>query len=88
MSPGSRIGTRGRPKAKLVLEAGTIERMARHFQVLLQGIVDQPEQRLADLSLLTEAERYQLLVEWNDTRTEFRSQESEVRRRIHHHALR
>src|SRR4029078_4314902 len=39
-----------------------------------EGIVAQPEQRLADLPLLTQAERQQILVEWNATSTEFRIQ--------------
>ena len=45
----------------------TIERMAGHFQTLLQAIVDNPAQSIAELPLLTEAERHQLLFEWNDT---------------------
>jgi amino acid adenylation domain-containing protein/non-ribosomal peptide synthase protein (TIGR01720 family)/FkbM family methyltransferase len=53
-----------------LFEASTIERMARHFQRLLEGVVAHPEQRLADVPLLSAGERHQLLVEWNDTRTE------------------
>jgi amino acid adenylation domain-containing protein len=34
---------------------------------LLTGMITQPEQSLADLTLVTDAERHQLLVEWNDT---------------------
>lgn len=30
-----------------------------------------PEQRISELPLLTERERHQLLVEWNDTQTDF-----------------
>ena len=45
----------------------TIARMAGHFRALLEGIVADPDQPLSDLPLLTEAERHQLLVEWNDT---------------------
>ncbi|MGK7875115.1 MAG: condensation domain-containing protein, partial [Xenococcaceae cyanobacterium] len=45
----------------------TIARMAGHFQTLLTGIVTNPEQKVGKLPLLTEAERHQLLVEWNDT---------------------
>ncbi|MBI4524484.1 MAG: amino acid adenylation domain-containing protein [Deltaproteobacteria bacterium] len=41
--------------------------MLGHFHTLLKGIVANPEQRLSDLPLLTEPERHQLLVEWNDT---------------------
>ena len=47
----------------------TILRMLGHFRTLLEGIVAHPEQRLANLPLLTPAERHQLLVEWNDTDT-------------------
>jgi len=45
----------------------TIERMIGHFQTLLAGIVTNPNQPVAGLPLLTEAERRQILVEWNAT---------------------
>lgn len=54
-----------------LFDAATMIRMAGHFQTLLAGIVADPEQRLLELPLLTEAERRQLLVEWNDTTTEY-----------------
>jgi len=38
---------------------------------MLEGIVADPDQRLSELPLLTEAERHQLLVEWNDTEVEY-----------------
>ncbi|MGC2062823.1 MAG: amino acid adenylation domain-containing protein [Thermodesulfovibrionales bacterium] len=50
-----------------LFNASTIERMARHFQYLLERIVANPEQHIESLSLLTEAERRQLLEEWNDS---------------------
>ncbi len=49
----------------------TIARMAGHFQTLLAGIVENPQQPVSQLPLLTEPERQQLLVEWNDTFTEY-----------------
>jgi len=49
----------------------TIERMIGHFETLLEGVVVNPEQRLWELPLLTEAEHHRLLVEWNDTRAEY-----------------
>jgi amino acid adenylation domain-containing protein len=49
----------------------TISRMLGHFQTLLEGIVAEPEQRLSDLPLLTQPERHQLLVEWNDTQVAY-----------------
>jgi len=48
-----------------------IERMAEHMRVLLEGIVAEPDQQIGKLPLLSEAERRQLLVEWNDTRTDY-----------------
>src|SRR4028119_2501746 len=50
-----------------LFDATTISRMLEHFQTLLEGIVSNPQQRLSDLPLLTQPERQQLLVEWNDT---------------------
>jgi amino acid adenylation domain-containing protein/non-ribosomal peptide synthase protein (TIGR01720 family) len=64
------------PKPALVLrmgydrrrfDAATIARMYGHIQVLLNGIAARAEQRLADLPILTNAERQQLLVDWNAT---------------------
>jgi amino acid adenylation domain-containing protein len=49
----------------------TISRMAGHLQTLLQGIVANPDQHLSRLPLLSGAERQQLLVEWNDTTTDY-----------------
>ena len=49
----------------------TIERMIRHYRTLLEGIAENPDQRLSELPLLTEAERHQLLAEWNDTTTAY-----------------
>jgi amino acid adenylation domain-containing protein len=50
-----------------LFEQATIERMAGHFRMLLEGIVADPEQPVSDLSLLEDAERHQLVVEWNET---------------------
>jgi len=54
-----------------LFDGATIERMIGHFKVLLEGIVADAGQRLSELLLLTEAERHQLLVAWNDTRVEY-----------------
>ena len=50
-----------------LFDAATIARMAGHFQTLLEGIVADPEQRVATLPLLPADERRRLLIEWNDT---------------------
>ena len=49
----------------------TIARMASHFQNLLEGIVNDPQQRVTALPLMTEVEREQILVEWNNTKTDY-----------------
>jgi non-ribosomal peptide synthetase component F len=49
----------------------TIERIARHFQTLLEGVVADPDCSIGRLPLLSEAEKQQLLVEWNDTKTSY-----------------
>ena len=54
-----------------LFDAATISRMAGHFQTLLEGIVAAPDRCLLDLPLLTERERSQLLVEWNDTQVDY-----------------
>lgn len=54
-----------------VYEEATIARIASHFEILLQGIVSNPNQRLSDLPLLSETERHQLLVEWNNTKVDY-----------------
>jgi aspartate racemase len=54
-----------------LFDNATITRMLGHFQVLLEGVVANPDQRLSDLPILTEAEHHQLLVEWNDTKREY-----------------
>nr|MBW4505573.1 AMP-binding protein [Scytonematopsis contorta HA4267-MV1] len=52
-----------------LFDAETISCIRNHFQTLLQGIVQQPQQKVSQLSLLSQEERHQLLVEWNQTQT-------------------
>ncbi|RCJ36597.1 non-ribosomal peptide synthetase [Nostoc punctiforme NIES-2108] len=54
-----------------LFNADTIARMLVHFQTLLESIVSNPEQRISDLQLLTPSEVQQLLVEWNNTETNY-----------------
>lgn len=54
-----------------LFDAATIERMAEHYRMILEGIVANPDLRLSELPLLTEADRQQMLVQWNDTKTEY-----------------
>ena len=52
-----------------LFDASTINRMLGHYQRLLESIVTNSNQQLSELSLLTEAEQYQLLVELNQTQS-------------------
>ncbi len=54
-----------------IFDEKTIARMLGHWRTLLEKIVANPEQRVSDLPLMNEAERHQVLVEWNDTKREY-----------------
>ncbi len=54
-----------------LFDSTTIKRMLGHYQVLLKGIIANPGQCIYDLPLLTEFERDQLIVKWNDTKTDY-----------------
>jgi amino acid adenylation domain-containing protein/non-ribosomal peptide synthase protein (TIGR01720 family) len=50
-----------------LFEAATIQRMLRHWQTLLEAIVQHPSLRVSDLPMLTPDEYAQILKAWNDT---------------------
>ncbi|MRG98067.1 non-ribosomal peptide synthetase/type I polyketide synthase [Polyangium spumosum] len=52
-----------------LFDAWRIERMVLHFTALLQGASASPGEPVLGLPILTDLERDQLLVEWNDTST-------------------
>ncbi len=54
-----------------LFEAATITRLIGHFVNLLDAIVAQPDAPLSRLTMLSEAERWQLLEGWNNTAAEF-----------------
>jgi amino acid adenylation domain-containing protein len=54
-----------------LFEADTVNQMLRHFQALLEGIIENPDERISKLQLLTPAERARLLYESNDTRADY-----------------
>jgi amino acid adenylation domain-containing protein len=54
-----------------LFDAETISRMVGQFQMILEGVVANPDQRLSALPLLTERERRRLLIEWNDTKKDY-----------------
>ena len=53
-----------------LFEAGTIERMASHYQTLLERIVADPDRRVSELPLLSDMEQRRL-AGWNDTRVAY-----------------
>src|SRR5690242_14941412 len=59
-----------------LFDADRIERMMGHLQVLLEAVVDGPEQRIGELPLLPIAEREQVLLEWNQTEVAYPSGQS------------
>ncbi len=54
-----------------LFDAATVERLLAQYQTLLARICDGEETRLAELPLLSLAERHQLLAEWNDTAADY-----------------
>ena len=52
-------------------EAETVERLVEHLRMVLEQMVEEPEQRIGDVSLLSGEEREQVVVEWNRTEVEY-----------------
>ncbi|KQN69157.1 hypothetical protein ASF04_16565 [Duganella sp. Leaf61] len=52
----------------------TIERMAANFEVLVRGIVAQPDAVLAALPVIADAERRRLVEQWNDSAASYPDQ--------------
>ena len=50
-----------------LFEASTVRRMVEHFSTLLHSVVDNPDQSIEALRLMSAAEFRRLTVEWNDT---------------------
>ncbi|HTB99683.1 MAG TPA: amino acid adenylation domain-containing protein [Ferruginibacter sp.] len=51
-----------------LFEAVTIGRLAKHFEVLLEGIISDPQQNISQLPLLTDTEYHQLTLDWNSSK--------------------
>lgn len=52
-----------------LFEPATMARVLRHFQALLEQIAASPTSRISEFSFLTQAEREQVLLEWNGTQS-------------------
>ncbi|MEW6736875.1 MAG: amino acid adenylation domain-containing protein, partial [Acidobacteriota bacterium] len=56
-----------------LFESATVARLVGHFQILIEGILNDPDLRLSQLPLLTKAEQHQI-TQWNDTKTAYPQQ--------------
>src|SRR6185503_14809843 len=57
-----------------LFEAQTAERLVRHLQLLIEGLVREPDQRVTAQQLLTAGEREQLVSAWNQTERDYPGQ--------------
>jgi amino acid adenylation domain-containing protein/thioester reductase-like protein len=48
-----------------LFEESTVRKILQHYQKLLRSVIDSPDLRISELTMMDEAERQQLLVEWN-----------------------
>ncbi|MFN6154496.1 MAG: amino acid adenylation domain-containing protein [Dolichospermum sp.] len=54
-----------------LFNADTIARMVESFHTLIEAVVANPQERIRTLPLLTASQEHQLLVEWNNTVTDY-----------------
>lgn len=78
VEPGPEGLTLGLTYDRRRFDTATVKQMQQHLGTLLEGILANPEQRISTLPLLTEAERHQLVVQWNDTEVAY-----PVEKRLH-----
>jgi|GEM_PF-306729 amino acid adenylation domain-containing protein len=56
---------------KALFSPETISRMTNHFKTLVEGIVEDPHKRISELPILTQSEREEILIAFNDTATDY-----------------
>ncbi|MGE6764048.1 non-ribosomal peptide synthase/polyketide synthase, partial [Corallococcus interemptor] len=54
-----------------LFEVATVRRMVEHLRVLFEGVVAKPKEAVGRLPMLTEAERQQVLVTWNQQQADY-----------------
>ncbi|PCK09264.1 MAG: non-ribosomal peptide synthetase, partial [Alteromonadaceae bacterium] len=54
-----------------IFKASTIEQMATHFDLLLNSLLLSPDENVFKIEMLSEQDRHQLLVQWNDTTVDY-----------------
>lgn len=50
-----------------LFDPASIQRLAEHYQLVLKAMLENPEQRIGDIPLLTDQESQQLLIQLNET---------------------
>ena len=59
-----------------LFERGAIRRLCAHFETLLAGVVENPQERISCLPLLNEGEQAQLVRGWNETARDYAGEPS------------
>ena len=59
-------------------KAETIDRMQHHFVALLNTIIKTPQQKIGSLSILSQAEENQILIEFNNTQVDYPAEKNLV----------
>ncbi len=54
-----------------LFDDATIARLLEHYRTILSAVVSRPQLRLAEIPLLSPAERQQMLLAWNNTHQDF-----------------
>lgn len=54
-----------------LFEASTMQRLANHFQNLLQGVIANPDQHISELPMLSPEDRKKFVYGWNDTHRDY-----------------
>jgi amino acid adenylation domain-containing protein len=54
-----------------LFDHSTMERWLKHLQTLLESITASPTELIGKLPILSEAERHEIVVKWNDTATKY-----------------
>jgi amino acid adenylation domain-containing protein len=57
-----------------LFEGHTVCRMIMHFERLVKALVEDPGQRVSEAELLSDRERQQIVIEWNETSREYPGQ--------------
>ena len=54
-----------------LFEAESVRRLMEHFQIMIEGMMEDANRRLSQLPMMSEQERQQIVVEWNQTSAEY-----------------